>query len=161
MQVLNPYDDRVLDDVVGSLIGGMVGDGIVEGTIRGRAKRKAARYLAGESISFRAHLQDDPDGRPRRGRLRVTPGMEVVSWTPWPRWRRPSVELTLLGGPGHPVEFSWGLFNWGVPGHAWNTRNGSEGVVMILLERSYRAAFAPILSLGAVPARSHRRRPRR
>jgi hypothetical protein len=67
------------------------------------------------------------------------------------------VELVFLGGKGNPAAPA----NWRVPAHGWRVRIGTDDVATLLLERTYVAAFAPIVSLGAIPASSRRRRKRR
>ncbi|WP_156869986.1 hypothetical protein [Sporichthya polymorpha] len=147
----------MLDDLAGALIGGMIGEGIAVGVARGRAKRKARRFLAGETVQFRAHLRFDGE-HSRRGRLRVSPGTEEATWTRWPRWGRPEVELMLLGGKGFPDHIRWGSITGNIPAHGWRVRTGPEAFATLLLERNYLAVFAPLVSLGDVPfAKSHRR----
>lgn len=136
----------------------MIGEGLADRAARGRAKRKAQRFLAGESVEFRAYLRMDGE-ESRRGRLRVTPGTDEAAWARWPRWRPQPVSLVLLGGKGFEDRIRWGAITGDIPAHGWLVRTGPDSVATLLLERNYLAIFAPLVSLGAVPfAKSHRRR---
>lgn len=139
----------------------MIGEGLAVRAARGRAKRKARRFLAGETVEFRAHLRMDGE-QSRRGRLRVTPGSDEAAWAPWPRWRRPAVSLVLLGGKGFEDRIRWGAISGDIPAHGWRVQTAPDSVATLLLERNYLAIFAPLVSLGAVPfAQPHRRRKKR
>lgn len=135
----------MLDDIVTGLIGASIADAVENRTIKGRARRKARRFLAGQQIEFRAHLRTAGQGQ-QRGRLRVTPGSELATWTPWPRRGRDERQVTLLGGPGVPNELKWRTGS--VNARGWEVRVG-KGVATLLLEPNYIAAYGPILSLGA------------
>lgn len=147
--------------MVGVLIGGVIGDGIAVRAGRGRAQRKARRFLAGETVTFRAYLRrEDADHQaPQRGRLRLTPGTEIAQWAPWPRRGRPALDVVLIGGTGYPEIFNLGWWYGEPAGHAWRVRIGETEVATILIEKNYVSAFAPALSLGATPPpQSHRKR---